>query len=190
MRVNTQSKLVFWILAVLLCLSLEPLSSAAAKSWMLYRNTRWRFCVDVPRNWEKSEGVDHAGILIYPSPQSRREELSSIEVGGRINQPSEKRKGRMQTLDEVFTNHPDVLREVQNLELVKKTSVMIQDNQGIYAQMKYQINKESWVAESITFITPKGVVYLLEMRCRRNQFEAFDQIFRSMAFHSFKLNCR
>lgn len=167
-----------------------PQTLVSHDEWKHYTNHRWNFCVDTPRRWSWDEGFDGAGIFAYPPQKARGTDRSGVEIGARYDQPSERNPRRMQTLDEIFSGRPDVLGGVQNLELAEKKRITFRNSSAIYARMNYQLHGERWVAEDISFLTPQGLVYLLEMRCGRKEFGGFHKVFRRMAFQTFRLRCK
>ena len=177
------------LFCLVISLAVLPQRASTAKEWKHYTNRRWNFCINVPSGWSWDEGFNGAGIFSGPPSNGPLDNRSGVEIGARYDQPSQKSPGHMQTLDEIFSSRPDVIGKIQNVKLVSKRTIVIQNNPAIYARTSYQLNDEAWTAETITFLTTHGIVFLIEMRCRQSQFEPFDRIFRAMAFRSFRLNC-
>jgi hypothetical protein len=175
-----------WFLLILCCLH-PSLLSAQKPDWKTYRNDRWGFQVEYPARWQHDEGVNHAGIAMWPDGQRVKGEPTTIEVGGRVNQPAwGKDENRQQTLKEVFSGKPDVLSKTAETKVVSTESTIFAGVPAIFATITYKISGRSWVAKTIDFIADDGVVYHLELRCPQAELSRLDPAFKRIA-SSFKV---
>src|SRR5437588_4663108 len=96
---------------LLVSVSLLSYSAAQQPGWKHYRNDRWGFCLYYPSNWEADEGVNRAGIAIYP-PQGRYSgPLAQISVGALYNQRSTKDRSKYENLADISQSTEAMFKE-------------------------------------------------------------------------------
>src|ERR1700730_12254249 len=98
--------------AVLLLLFTQAQSRQAA--WTDYKNQRWGFCIAYPPNWSHDEGVNKAGISVFPPQDGPGGLWSQISVGALLAGRS---NGHLLTLEESITGGDDIRRESGETDL-------------------------------------------------------------------------
>jgi hypothetical protein len=157
-----------------------------------YRNTRWGFCVDYPEGWKSKYGADGSGIFVFPAQQRSDREFSAVEIGARSNQKNSTDASHMEALEDIFKPVPDILSTFGPIEEIRVLAQRRTSFRGIPAIsyiLSYKQAGETWRSESVVFVSDDTkAVYLLEMRCRLDQYRQFREIYRRM-LASFKLDC-
>ena len=176
------------LFVVLLVSFLHPaLFHAQQAEWSSYKNKRWGFEIEYPAGWQHDEGVNHAGIATWPTRSNTSGEITSIVVGGRVNQPAwGVNERRIQTLDEMFTGKPEILSKISTPVIASKEIRMFVGVPAIYAKITYKVGRQKWTCRTVDLIAPDGVVYHLEMRSRNNEFSSIDAKFEHV-LKSFRL---
>ena len=134
---------------------------AARTGWKRYRNERWRFCLAYPSNWETNEGVNKAGIAIYP-PQNRPDGLlSQLSIGALPN--ARPRNEAFPTLEDIFNGVQDVLRSegATEITVLEKRNADFLQSPALFTKIRYKeaVSGITWIEERINFKTKDEILY-------------------------------
>jgi hypothetical protein len=179
-------------LALLLMAVLTAQASFAARTgWKRYRNERWGFCLAYPSNWETDEGVNKAGIGIYP-PQNRPDGLlSQLSIGALPNARS--RNEAFPTLEENFNGVQDVLRSegATEMTILEKRNADFLQKPALFTKIRYKeaVSGIIWIEERINFKTQDEILYSMELKARPEEFSELEPIFNVMVYNTFRMNC-
>ncbi len=165
----------------------------AQTGWKRYKNERWGFCLAYPDGWQTDEGVNKAGIAIFP-PQQRPSGLESeISVGALYNARSEADSSKFETLEEASTGEQDVLREqsATDITVFEKRNVTVRGMPALLTKLQYKeaISGIVWIDEEISFRSSDEIRYSFELKCRPNEVTELEPIFNVITYNTFRIDC-
>ena len=95
----------------------------------------------------------------------------------------------MQTLQEIFIGQPDIVgQQLQSVTVVNKSPVTVSSIPGIQAKITYRLRGQPWVAENVTLLSSKQIVYLIEARFPEEETKTFETVFKHIVV-SFQPSC-
>ncbi len=174
---------------VVLALFAESAQPGQITNWRNYKNQRWGFCVAYPRGWGHNEGVNNAGIAVFPVQDSPPGLQSQISVGalppGRVN-------GHLLTLEESFEGEDEVLREggATGLVVLDKHNLTFSGQPALFRKIRYKEKSSGavWVEETIAF--QSGPNYYFQLKCHPPELAELEPVFNKMVFKTFRSECR
>jgi len=160
--------------------------------WKRYKNERWGFCAEAPKDWRMDEGVNGAGGR-FDLPGGRG--VSSVSVGALPNQcvdthePYGQRCDRRETLQEIDAADIKQLKEngVRNLRVLSLRKETYQGMDALFTRRSYH-EKGAPVTEQILRFLANDNTYAIEFQCRLQDVERCDSAFRHLAA-TFRLTC-
>src|SRR5215467_1651788 len=145
-----RSIFLFIFSAVLCAQSARP----GKESWRHYRNQRWGFCISYPQKWDHDEGVNKAGIAIFPPADHQGSEISvGALLIGIVN-------GHQPTIEEDFAAADNIRRQSGATDLVEldKHTTAVGAHSALFRKISYkEAAGPTWVEESIKFQTHDGL---------------------------------
>lgn len=180
-------------ISVAVFLGLLPCILHAQTGWKRYKNERWGFCLAYPDGWQTDEGVNKAGIAIFP-PQQRPSGLESeISVGALYNARSEANSSKFESLEEAFVGEQDILREqgATDIVVLEKQNVAVRGIPALLTKIQYKeaVSGIVWIDEEISFRTSNEVRYSFELKCRANEISELEPIFNVITYNTFRIDC-
>jgi hypothetical protein len=173
------------VLLVLFAQSAQPRQAA----WTHYRNERWGFCIEYPRNWDHDEGVNKAGIAIFPRQGRAYVRGAQISVGALLAGGS---NGRALTVEEGFSEEDNIRREQGEADLivVEKHSTTVGDQPAAFRKISYKEASSgiAWVEEVVAFNTKDDVRYAFELKSRPSELARLEPVFNDI-IKTFQIEC-
>jgi hypothetical protein len=162
------------------------------RSWKLYSNPQWGYCVSYPSRWLKGDAFDGAGIFIQSSAKRSSKPLGAMDVGALSGPESNLARAAPVNLLEDFEVHLDGLKRFERAEsvvLLDKKELEIQGSSALFTKDRYYDpqDRATWM-EEIIFVHHKGTLYRLELECRADQLERFEPVF-NLFVSTFRFDC-
>jgi hypothetical protein len=162
------------------------------RSWKLYNNPQWGYCVSYPSRWLKGDAFDGAGIFVETGARKSSKPLGAIDVGALpAPEPPPARATALSLVDDLEV-HLDGLKKFERAEdmvLLEKREMQIVGSSALFTKDRYYDAQEraTWV-EEIIFMHHKGALYRLELECRADQLPRFEPVF-NMFVSTFRFDC-
>ena len=180
------------LFALFLVVALSLPASSTDIQWTRYRNERWKFCTEVPKQWVMDEGVDRAGVRVS---LPRSADQSSIAVGALPNQCVDipgaygLRCDRMQTLDEIERGEITEFNEqgVTELSTITSKKQIFHAATALLTRLSYRKQGQPVINQTLRFLVGK-TSYAIEFQCRPTDVAQCEAVFSHMQA-VFKLDC-
>jgi hypothetical protein len=119
-----------------------------------YRNERFNFTFEYPRQWEIIKALNGGGARIAPKEGPHP---SRIDAAGSVVQADQ--HGTPRTLEEDFEfsleslkkYRPHAAHKITNVTLVKKELTTFQGLPAIFSKIAFDIDGQTWMEEGLTF---------------------------------------
>jgi hypothetical protein len=188
--------------ARLLCCSLFACVAAALaapdaplkqdRSWKLYKNMQWGYCVSYPSRWRKGDAFDGAGIFVETGAKKYSRPLGAMDVGALPEPESTLADAVPLNLVHDFEVHLDGLKKFERAEsvvILDKRQMQIEGSSALFTKDRYYDpqDRATW-AEEIIFMRHQGTLYRLELECRADQLPRFEPVF-NLFVSTFRFDC-
>ena len=172
-----------------LVLLISQLAHPRDQDWKHYKNQRWGFCVAYPRGWLHNEGINKAGISVYPEQDGPGANWSDISVGALL--VSRAADGHLPTVQENFAGVDKTRREMgaTDLVVIDEHETAIDNHSAVFRKVTYKDSAGLiWMDETIAFQTPDGLGYALELKSHPLDVAKLEPIFNAV-IRTFRIDC-
>lgn len=188
--------------AQLLCCSISVCVAAALaapdaplkqdRSWKLYENPQWNYCVSYPSRWLKGDAFDGAGIFVETGTKKYSKPLGAMDVGALAEPDVAVSLTQPVNLLDDFEVHLDGLKKFERAEsvvILDRREMQILGQSALFTKDRYYDpqDRADW-AEEIIFLRRKGTLYRLELECRLDQLPRFEPVF-NLLVRTFRFDC-
>lgn len=162
------------------------------RSWKLYSNPEWGYCVSYPSRWLKGDAFDGAGIFVETGISKYSKPIGSMDVGVLPNRSSGVALTAPVNFLDDFKVHLDGLKKferAESVEILDKREMQILGDSALFIKDSYYDpqDRAKW-AEEIVFTRHKGMLYRLELDCRADQLARFEPVF-DLFVRTFRFDC-
>ena len=191
-------KSAWWLGVVSMAvLCAAPLTEKQDRTWKLYTNAQWSYCVSYPSRWLKGDAFDGAGIYVETGVKKYSKPLGAIDVGVL---PAEAgavaRATPVSLVPDFFVEdlaaHFDGLKKferAESIEILEKRQIELVGSSALFTKDRYYDPQEraTWI-EEIVFAHHNGALYRLELECRDDQLPRFEPVFQTFV-STFRFDC-
>ncbi|MBV9761391.1 MAG: hypothetical protein JO340_12565 [Acidobacteriaceae bacterium] len=174
-----------------------PLIEKQDRTWKLYTNAQWGYCVSYPSRWLKGDAFDGAGIYVKTGLKKYSKALGEIDVGVLPDEAEPVARATpvslvRHSLVEDLEMHFDGLKRferAESIEILEKREMQIVGSSALFTKDRYYDPQEraTWL-EEIIFTHHNGALYRLELECRDDQLPRFEPVFQTFV-RTFRFGC-
>jgi hypothetical protein len=186
----------YWVGIAMSCLFLD-ISFAAAKpipkqdrSWKPYRNAQAGYCLSYPGRWRRGEAFDGAGFYVATGVSRYSRPVGEIDVAVFAN-PGEVHSADTSLSDDAQQHLQGLVtfERAEKMQVVERRSLQFLGSPAFLTKDSYYDpqGKEVW-SDEVIFVEYEGRVFRLELECRKDQLDRFQQDFDRL-LSSFRFSC-
>jgi hypothetical protein len=149
--------------------------------WKRYYNPGAGYCISYPARWYKSDAFDGSGLYVMSGVKKHSRATGEIDIGLFRNLASNGPYATNISLKDDFQSHADGLKKferAERMEVLEQRPMDVAGSSGLFTKDRYYDpqDRSNWV-EEVLFIHRKDEIYRVELECRADQVDRFEQVF-------------